>query len=281
MTNYRLKNLFAKTFMQIALVAFIVFLAFPLVWLLSTSLKPNPEIYSRIPTLIPKAPTLDHFKTAFGQQDLLMGIANSFKIGVVSSIIVLILTVPAAYALVRYKTVLNKSVMGWILVSQLFPSILIIIPLFVVLRNLSLTNSHVGITLVYTVWSVPFVLWMLRSYVMGIPVELEEAAFIDGCNRIQVLQKVVFPLLVPGIVASGLFAFISSWNEFFFALVLLKTPKLTTLPVYLSRFTGSEGMTRLGPLAASCLVATIPTLLVFAFLQKGLVSGLMSGAVKQ
>ena len=89
------------------------------------------------------------------------------------------------------------------------------------------------------------------------------------------------PLLLPGIVASGLFAFVSAWNEFFFALVLLKSPQLTTLPVYLSRFTGSEGMTRLGPLAASCLVATIPTLVVFTFLQKGLVSGLMSGAVKQ
>ena len=267
--------------MQIALICFVIFLAFPLVWMLSISFKPSPEIYSRIPTLIPKEPTLANFKNAFGQQDLLSGISNSFKIGVLSSIAVLILTVPAAYALVRYKTAVNKSVIAWILVSQLFPSILIIIPLFVVLRNLGLTNSHSGITLVYTVWSVPFVLWMLRSYVQSIPIELEEAAFIDGANRLQVLSKVVFPLMIPGIVASGLFAFVSSWNEFFFALVLLKTPKLATLPVYLSRFTGSEGMTRLGPLAASCLIATLPALLVFTFLQKGLISGLMSGAVKQ
>ncbi|WP_461362399.1 carbohydrate ABC transporter permease [Candidatus Darwinibacter acetoxidans] len=279
--NYRWKNLLAKSVMQICLLLFVVFLAFPLVWMLSTSLKPNPEIYARIPTLIPKEPTLNHFRAAFGQQDLLSGIYNSFKIGVASSIVVLILAVPAAYALVRFRTVINKSVMGWLLVSQLFPSILIIIPLFVLLRNLALTNSHTGIILVYTVWSLPFVLWMMRSYVQSIPLELEEAAFIDGCNRLQVLTKIVFPLLLPGIVASGLFAFVSAWNEFFFALVLLKSPQLTTLPVYLSRFTGSEGMTRLGPLAASCLVATIPTLVVFTFLQKGLVSGLMSGAVKQ
>lgn len=279
--DYRVKIISVRVLMQLALLCFVIFLAFPLVWMLSISLKPSPEIYSRIPTLIPKEPTLQNYRVAFGQQDLLTGIANSFKIGVFSTIAVLILTVPAAYALERYKTALNKYIIGWILVSQLFPSILIIIPLFVVLRNFSLTNSHAGITVVYTVWSVPFVLWMLRSYVMGIPIELEEAAFIDGANRIQVLTKIVFPLLVPGIVASGLFAFVSSWNEFFFALVLLKTPKLTTLPVYLSRFTGSEGMTRLGPLAASCLVATIPTLVVFTFLQKGLVSGLMSGAVKQ
>lgn len=279
--NYRLRNVLAKSAMQICLLLFVVFLAFPLVWMASTALKPNPEIYSRYPTLIPKEPTLSHFQAAFGQQDLLSGIVNSFKIGVLSSLAVLVLTVPAAYALVRFKTVINKSVMVWILVSQLFPSILIIVPLFVLLRKLALTNSHTGIILVYTVWSVPFVLWMLRSYVQSIPLELEEAAFIDGCNRRQVLTKIVFPLLLPGIVASGLFAFVSSWNEFFFALVLLKNPKLTTLPVYLSRFTGSEGMTRLGPLAASCLVATIPTLVVFTFLQKGLISGLMSGAVKQ
>lgn len=279
--NYRLRNLLAKSAMQVGLLLFVAFLAFPLVWMLSTSLKPNPEIYSRVPTLIPKEPTLNHYRVAFGQQDLLSGIINSFKIGVLSSLAVLVLTVPAAYALVRFKTVINKSVMVWILISQLFPSILIIVPLFVLLRRLSLTNTHLGIILVYTVWSVPFVLWMLRSYVQSIPVELEEAAFIDGCNRAQMLSKIVFPLLLPGIVASGLFAFVSAWNEFFFALVLLKNPKLTTLPVYLSRFTGSEGMTRLGPLAASCLVATIPTLVVFTFLQKGLVSGLMSGAVKQ
>ena len=279
--DYRLKNLLAKAVMQVCLLLFVVFLAFPLVWMLSTSLKPNPEIYARVPSLIPKEPTLDHFRVAFGQQDLLSGIYNSFKIVVISSLVELVLAVPAAYALVRFKTVINKSVMAWILVSQLFPSILIIIPLFVVLRNLALTNSHIGIILVYTVWSLPFVLWMMRSYVQGIPEELEEAAFIDGCSRLQVLSKIVFPLLLPGIVASGLFAFVSAWNEFFFALVLLKSPKLTTLPVYLSRFTGSEGMTRLGPLAASCLVATIPTLVVFTFLQKGLVSGLMSGAVKQ
>jgi len=249
--------------------------------MLSTSFKPNPEIYSRIPTLIPKEPTLIHYQVAFSEQSLLAGIKNSLKVGFFSSIAVLCIAVPAAYSLVRYRTVINKSVMGWILLSQLFPSILILIPLFVILRNLALANTHLGITLVYTVWSMPFVLWMLRSYIMGIPIELEEAAAIDGAGRMQVLSLVVFPLLLPGIVASGLFAFISAWNEFFFALVLLKTPLLTTLPVYLARFTGSEGATRLGPLAASCLVATIPTLLVFAFLQKGLISGLMSGAVKQ
>jgi ABC-type glycerol-3-phosphate transport system permease component len=197
--NYRWKMITAKLAMQIALLCFVVFLAFPLVWMLSTSLKPSPEIYSRVPTLIPKEPTLANYRVAFGQQDLLTGISNSFKIGVFSTIAVLILTVPAAYALVRYKTALNKSVMAWVLVSQLFPSILIIIPLFVVLRNLALTNSHVGITLVYTVWSVPFVLWMLRSYVMSIPIELEEAAYIDGATRLQRIWHVTLSQIRPTI----------------------------------------------------------------------------------
>lgn len=275
------KDLIAKLGMHGALLLYVVFLGFPLLWMLSTSFKTNPEIYSRLPTLIPRAPTFDHFRTAFTEQELLTGVFNSLKIGVLSSIGTLFLAVPAAYSLVRYRTIVNKSVMAWVLISQLFPSILIIIPLFLILRNLALANTHTGIIMVYMVWGLPFVLWMMRSYIMGIPVELEEAAAIDGAGRIQVLSLVVLPLLLPGIVASGLFGFISAWNEFFFALVLLKSPGLTTLPVYLARFTGSEGVTRLGPLAASCLVATIPTLLVFAFLQKGLISGLMSGAVKQ
>ena len=200
--NYRVKPHGQISVMQICLLFFVVFLAFPLVWMLSTSLKPNPEIYSRIPTLIPKEPTLITSGPPLDSRTCSRAF-NSFKIGVLSSIVVLIITVPAAYALVRFQTVINKSVMAWILVSQLFPSILIIIPLFVLLRNLALTNSHIGIILVYTVWSVPFVLWMMRSYVQSIPIELEEAAFIDGCNRLQVLSKIVFPCWYRGLWLQG------------------------------------------------------------------------------
>ena len=162
----------------------------------------------------------------------------------------------------------------------MFPTILIIIPLFLVLRDLHLTNSHTGLILVYLVWALPFILWMLQSYIRGIPRDLEEAAAVDGATRLQIVVRVIAPLLAPGVVVTLLFAFISAWNEFFFALVLLQSPGLVTLPVKLAQFVGIEGIVRLGPLAAASLLATVPSLLFSSIMQRWLTSGLLSGAVK-
>ena len=131
---------------------------------------------------------------------------------------------PAAYVLARIKGKLRAVGVGWIMVSQVFPVILIILPLFLILRTMNLTDSLVGLTLVHTTYTMPFALWMLQGYVAGIPVDLEEAGSVDGATRLQVLSKMIFPLLVPGIVATAMFSFVSSWNEFFFALVLLQSP---------------------------------------------------------
>jgi multiple sugar transport system permease protein len=162
----------------------------------------------------------------------------------------------------------------------MFPLILIIIPLFLLLQDLHLTDTHAGLVLVYNVWALPFVLWMLFSYVRGIPRELEEAAAIDGATRFQILRGIIAPLLAPGIVVTALFAFITSWNEFFFALVVIQSPELPTLPLRIAQFVGIEGIVRLGPLAASALLATLPSLIIFVFIQRWLTRGLLSGAVK-
>src|SRR5919106_810760 len=176
--------------------------------------------------------------------------------------------------------IVSRLGLGWILVSQMFPLILIIIPLFLLLRELKLTDSHTGLVLVYIVWALPFVLWMLQSYVRGIPRDLEEAAAVDGATRFQILVGIIAPLLAPGVVVCVLFAFITAWNEFFFALVVLQTAELTTLPLKLAQFVGIEGIVRLGPLAASALLATAPSLILFTFIQRWLTRGLLSGAVK-
>jgi multiple sugar transport system permease protein len=242
-----------------ALLAYLVFLAFPFLWLVSTAFKPPRELGSLHPTWIPKDPTLANFRQAFDEQPLLHAALNS---------------------LLAALTRLAKAVTGWVVVSQAFPFVLLIIPLFLVLKNLRMINSVPGLVLVYVVWALPFALWMLAGYVRAVPPELEEAAAVDGAGRVRTLVSVTAPLLAPGIVATGLFAFITAWNEFFFALVLLKTPEKQTLPVVLTHFIGAEGVADLGPLAAAAFLATLPSLVVFAIIQRRITGGMLTGAVK-
>lgn len=269
-----------RTLQYAVLTAFVLFLAFPLVWMLSTSLKGARELVALHPTLIPVNPTLDNFVTALTEQDLVQAAINSALVATATAILTVLVALPAAYTLVRFPGILQRISLAWILVSQVFPLILLIIPLFLVLKTLGLLNSLPGLIFVYLVWSMPFTLWMLQSFVRAIPIELEEAAACDGAGRLGILRTIVLPLLAPGVVVVLLFAFIAAWNEFFFALVVLQTPDLATIPVRLARFVGSEGVVRLGPLAAASLLATIPSLLVFTTLQKRIAAGLLAGGVK-
>ena len=262
------------------IILYLIFLLFPLFWVVTSSLKSTEEIYSGTPRMLPQTVTAIHYTSVLGEQRVLRSMWNSVVVGVVSTIIVIALAVPSAYALVRYKSAANNVMMGWILTSQIFPVILIMIPLYVLLRRMGLTDSLTGLTLVYVVWALPFVLWMLHGYIKSIPIELEEAASIDGASRLQVIYLVIMPLLLPAIGASALFAFVSAWNEFFFALVLMKSPELVTLQVELARYTGMEGQARTGPLAAASVIATIPSVVLFGFLRKWFTAGLVSGAMK-
>ncbi|MFB6848851.1 carbohydrate ABC transporter permease [Streptomyces sp. NPDC056373] len=263
-----------------ALLAYLVFLAFPFLWLVSTAFKPPRELGSLHPTWIPRDPTLGNFRQAFDEQPLLHAALNSLLAALTAAVVAVLVATPMAYVVARRRTRLAKAVTGWVVVSQAFPFVLLIIPLFLVLKNLRLINSVPGLVLVYVVWALPFALWMLAGYVRAVPPELEEAAAVDGAGRVRTLVSVTAPLLAPGIVATGLFAFITAWNEFFFALVLLKTPEKQTLPVVLTHFIGAEGVADLGPLAAAAFLATLPSLAVFAIIQRRITGGMLTGAVK-
>ncbi|OXS35789.1 carbohydrate ABC transporter permease [Streptomyces sp. XY006] len=263
-----------------ALLAYLVFLALPFIWLLSTAFKPPRELGSLHPTWLPKDPTLANFRQAFAEQPLLRAALNSLLVALAAAVLAVLIATPAAYVLARQRTRLARAVTGWVVVSQAFPFVLLIIPLFLVLKNLRLIDSVPGLVLVYMVWALPFALWMLAGYVRAVPRELEEAAAVDGAGRVRTLVSVTAPLLAPGIVATGLFAFVTAWNEFFFALVLLKTPEKQTLPVVLTHFIGAEGVADLGPLAAAACLATLPSLVVFALIQRRITGSLLAGAVK-
>ncbi|MFD7504826.1 carbohydrate ABC transporter permease [Streptomyces sp. NPDC059850] len=271
----------ARAGQYLALLGYLVFLAFPLLWLLSTAFKPPRELVSPDPSWFPLDPTLDNFRQAFDEQPLLRAAANSLTASVAAAAITVVIATPMAYVMARHhRSALSRAATGWVVVSQAFPFVLVIIPLFLVLKNLYLINSLTGLIMVYVVWSLPFALWMLAGYVRAVPGELEEAAAVDGAGRPRILVSVVMPLLAPGLVATALFAFITAWNEFFFALVLLKTPQKQTMPVILTHFIGAEGVADLGPLAAASLLATLPSLVLFAVIQRRITSGTLAGAVK-
>lgn len=269
-----------RTGQYLALLGYLVFLAFPFLWLVSTAFKPARELGSLHPTWIPKDPTLDNFRQAFDEQPLLQAAGNSLVAAASAALIAVVIATPMAYVMARHRGRLSTAATGWVVVSQAFPFVLVIIPLFLVLKNLHLINSLFGLIMVYVVWSLPFALWMLVGYVRAVPAELEEAAAVDGASQLRTLVSVTAPLLAPGIVATALFAFITAWNEFFFALVLLKTPEKQTLPVVLTHFIGAEGVADLGPLAAAAFLATLPSLVIFAIIQKRITGGMLAGAVK-
>ncbi|MCI3223524.1 carbohydrate ABC transporter permease [Streptomyces sp. NP-1717] len=270
----------ARAGQYLALLCYLVFLAFPFLWLISTAFKPARELGSLHPTWIPDSPTLENFRQAFDEQPLLRAAGNSLTVALSASLIAVVIATPMAYVMARQRSRLATAATGWVVVSQAFPFVLVIIPLFLVLKNLHLINSLLGLIMVYVVWSLPFALWMLVGYVRAVPAELEEAAAVDGAGRLRTLVSVTAPLLAPGIVATAMFAFITAWNEFFFALVLLKSPEKQTLPVILTHFLGAEGVAGLGPLAAAAFLATIPSLVIFAIIQRRITGGMLAGAVK-
>ncbi|WP_067243624.1 carbohydrate ABC transporter permease [Microbacterium resistens] len=273
-------RILARTGQYAALVLYIVFLGFPLLWLISASLKSSGELNSLTVSLIPRDWAFDNYGQALSKQGLIRSAGNSAVVALASTALVVLIALPASYVLARIKGRIRVTGVAWILVSQVFPVILIILPLFLILRSIGLTDSLVGLTLVHTTYTLPFALWMLQGYVAAIPLELEEAGSMDGASRLDVLRRIVFPLLAPGVVATAMFSFVSSWNEFFFALVLLQSPENYTLPITLQMFIGGEGKVALGPLAAGAVLAAIPSIVFFSIMQRKLVGGLMAGAVK-
>ncbi|WP_235921573.1 carbohydrate ABC transporter permease [Lentzea tibetensis] len=256
-----------------------VFFAFPTYWMLASALKPKGTLLTSSYDLVPFSVTGVNFVTAWTKQGFLSSLGNSLLVTLTAVVASILVGLLAAVALSRLRFRGRKSFLMLMLVAQLAPFEALLIPMFLMMRDLQLYEHLSSLILVYFAVTLPFCAWTLRGFVNGIPVELEEAAMVDGCGRWGAFQKVTLPLLGPGLVATSVFAFITAWNEFLFAKVLIRSQDRETLPVFLSGFQTAFGTDWGGAMAASVLF-TVPALVFFLVVQRKMVAGVTAGAVK-
>jgi multiple sugar transport system permease protein len=268
-----------QVLLHVAVLVMIAFLVFPLLLLVFNSLKTQTQIFES-PMGIPHGVTWENFRTVITGGTFLINLRNSAIVAFSTVILAIIVTAPAGYALSRFKFRGRTAFSMWLLATQAFPGIIMVLGLFTVLKVYGLINTLPGLVIMHTSFALPFSIWLLKGYFDKIPIDLEEAARIDGCTRLRALVSIILPLSVPGLLAVATFSLLLSWNEFFFALVIMRTNETWTLPVYLARFLGSGGVVQWGPLSAAALLVTIPVFVLFLLGQRYLVSGLTGGAIK-
>ncbi len=261
------------------LILFALIAVYPVTRIFTISLRPGNRLLSTDLNLIPNGATLENFRVLLTETYFIRWMFNSTFVALVVTVTGVALASTAGYALSRYKFTGRGSMLNGLLVTQMFPATMLLLPLYVVLIKLQLLNSYVGIVIIYTATALPFCVWQMKGYYDTIPFSLEEAARIDGCSPWQAFQKVVFPLAAPALVITALFSFMTAWNEFVIANVVLQDLELFTLPLGLKLFQGTM-VTQWGLYAAGALLVSIPVVLLFLVLSRYLISGLTLGAVK-
>lgn len=259
------------------LVALII--AAPFFWMLSTSLKTPEELARRFPTIFPRVLAVENYSEVLVQAKFARYFLNTSLVAAATTAISVTIAVLAGYSFARFRVPGGKALLLGILATQMFPAILLAIPLYQIMRTLGLIDELAGLVLVYTTFALPFSVWMLRNYFLTVPRELEEAAMVDGCTRMGALWGVVLPAARPGIAATAIYTLILSWNEFLYANTFISTSSKRTLSIGLQSLIG-EYTTDWGLLMAGAVITTAPIVVFFLFIQRNLSQGLTSGSVK-
>ncbi len=260
--------------------AIFVVMVFPVFWMISTALKPDDEINSATPTWFSFSPTLDHFRDAMDRPYFWDTVRNSLiivSIAVLASIVIAFL---AAVALAKYRFGGRKLLIVLMIGILMLPQAGLVIPLYVVLAKYHLVGTMTGVILTYLTFVLPFAVWTLRGFILGIPKDLEEAAMVDGSSRLGAFVRILLPLAAPGLVATAVFAFVTSWNEYIFASVLLSDQSDQTVTVWLAGFYGGSRNTDWGGLMAASTLTAIPVIVFFLLVQRRIMFGLTAGAVR-
>ncbi|WP_394920053.1 carbohydrate ABC transporter permease [uncultured Robinsoniella sp.] len=256
-----------------------IFVIFPIFWAIVTSLKNEKDILKFPVEYLPSNATIANFVEAWKNAGFDIYFLNSLKISVISVLFIVVIATMVGYALTRYKFKGKMAFLGLLLAIQFIPAAVLLVPLFNIFNRVHLVGSHLSLIIVNVTFQIPFNCILMKGFVEGVPIALEEAAQIDGCSRAQGVFKVVLPMLVPGIVTVAAFAFIGCWNEFLFGLMFLNDPVKYTVPIGLKMMQG-EYSVKYGAMAAGALIAMSIPVGLFAYLQKYLVNGLSAGAVK-
>jgi multiple sugar transport system permease protein len=270
-----IKRLFT---LHLPMLAIVLFALGPYLWMLITSLKPESTLFSPDRTLLPAVVTLENYVRLFQKTTFLHNLGHSLIVSIGTMFLGLSVSITAAYAFSRFRFPGRRVLMLQFLLVNMFPIVLLIIPLFIIMKNLGLLDTHLGLILAHSTFSIPFATWMMISYFDAIPRSLDEAAMVDGCTPIGAMVRVVLPLTVPGIIATGIYIFITSWNEYLYASIL-GGQNVRTLTVAIQTLVG-EYEIAWGLLTSGGVMGALPVTLLFMLIQKRLVAGMTQGAVK-
>jgi trehalose/maltose transport system permease protein len=273
------KSMVLKGLFWVMVVIILIFNLFPAVYALVSSFRPSQELFST--EVLPRSLTFAHYKAVFTDARFIMSLVNSIIIAGSTVLIALGLGSLCAYALGRLPFRYKGSVLYLVLTMTMFPQIAVLSGLFVMLKTLGLFNSRPGLVMTYLIFTMPFTIWVMTQYFRSLPKELEEAAYVDGASPLTVFWEVLLPLTVPGMISTGLLAFIGAWNEFLFALTFTVTDNMKTVPVVISQFSGVSAYEQpWGSIMAASMVVTIPLIFMVMYFQNRIVAGLTAGAVK-
>lgn len=253
---------------------------FPVYWMVNTSFLDRREIRAPEPTWVPFGGGLDNYRRLFDDDGFVNALGISLMVTIGTVVAALLFAFLAALAVSRFRFRGRRSFVVTLLVVQMIPAEGLFISQYKMLDTLQLTNTVLGLTALYIAAVLPFTIWTLRGFVAGLPVDLEEAAMVDGCTRVGAFFRITFPLLAPGLVATGVFGFIQAWNEFTLALVIMTNAEKRTLPVWLSTFTDVNRGTDWGAVMAGSTLIAVPVIIFFLVVQGRMVSGMTAGAVK-
>lgn len=275
--NYKTK--IGDILSHIYLIILSIIAAFPLVWVIISSLKSSSELTSNPTSFWPKNFTLENFNNVINKLGFATNIGNSLMIALVTTLIAITISSMAAYGIVRFFPKLGSKMSKVLVTTYMFPPILLAVPYSLVMAKIGLTNTRIGLIIVYLSFSVPYAVWMLVGFFKTVPIGIEEAARVDGAGKVKTFVQIVLPLVAPGIVATAIYTFINAWNEFLYSLILINSTKLMTVSVALKSLQGSE-ILDWGTMMAASTIVVIPSVIFFTIIQKKIAGGMTDGSVK-